>query len=215
MMFDRIKEDIAVIKKNDPSARNTLEILLTFPGARAMRNYRLAHRLWRRGFYLLARIVSSFTRFTTGIDIHPAAVIGRRFFIDHGNGVVIGESTEIGDDVSIYQGVTLGGTGKERGKRHPTIRNNVMISAGAIVLGSITIGENSKIGAASVVLKDVPANSTVVGVPGEVVIRDGIRVMRSDEKLEIRVESLERELEDLKIELKAMRGEEKANATDL
>ncbi len=214
-MFDRIKEDIEVIKKNDPSTRNSLEVLLTFPGARAIRNYRLAHRLWKRGFYLLAKIISSFTRFTTGIDIHPAAVIGRRFFIDHGTGVVIGESTEIGDDVSIYQGVTLGGTGKERGKRHPTIRNNVMISAGAIVLGSITIGENSKIGASSVVLKDVPPNSTVVGVPGEVVIRDGIRVMRNDEKLEIRVETLEQELEQLKIELNKLRKEGNLDVTNL
>lgn len=214
-MFDRIKEDIEVIKKNDPSTRNSLEVLLTFPGARAIRNYRLAHRLWKRGFYLLAKIISSFTRFTTGIDIHPAAVIGRRFFIDHGTGVVIGESTEIGDDVSIYQGVTLGGTGKERGKRHPTIKNNVMISAGAIVLGSITIGENSKIGASSVVLKDVPPNSTVVGVPGEVVIRDGIRVMRNDEKLEIRVETLEQELEQLKIELNKLRKEGNLDVTNL
>ena len=214
-MFDRIKEDIEVIKKNDPSTRNSLEVLLTFPGARAIRNYRLAHRLWKRGFYLLAKIISSFTRFTTGIDIHPAAVIGRRFFIDHGTGVVIGESTEIGDDVSIYQGVTLGGTGKERGKRHPTIKNNVMISAGAIVLGSIMIGENSKIGASSVVLKDVPPNSTVVGVPGEVVIRDGIRVMRNDEKLEIRVETLEQELEQLKIELNKLRKEGNLDVTNL
>ncbi len=206
-MLKLIKEDIAVIKKYDPSARNTLEIVLTCPGWKATRNHRLAHRLWKREIYLLAKIVAAWTRFTMGIDIHPAAVIGRRFFIDHGRGAVIGETAVIGNDVLIYQGVTLGGTGKEKGKRHPTIKDNVMISAGAVVLGSITVGENAKIGASSVVLRDVPPNATVVGVPGEVVMLDGVKVMRSDEIIEIRINELEEEMNRLKIEIASLRKE--------
>lgn len=200
-MFELIKEDIAIIKKHDPAAGSTLQVVLTCPGWKANRNHRLAHRLWRRKYYLLAKMVAAITRFTMGIDIHPAAVIGRRFFIDHGRGVVIGETAVIGNDVLIYQGVTLGGTGKEKGKRHPTVKDNVMISAGAVVLGSITIGENVKIGASSVVLNDVPANATVVGVPGEIVMLDGVKVIRNEERMELRLNEIEEELVRLKDEM--------------
>ncbi|MEW6192291.1 MAG: serine O-acetyltransferase [Bacillota bacterium] len=175
-MFKRLKEDIRVVFERDPAAKNVLEVLLCYPGLHAVWFHRLAHRLYRRQFFLLARLVSHLARFLTGIEIHPGAKIGRGFFIDHGAGVVIGETTEIGDNVTLYQGVTLGGTGKEKGKRHPTIGNNVVISAGAKILGSFTVGDNSKIGAGSVVLKPVPPDCTVVGVPGRVVVREGQRV---------------------------------------
>lgn len=172
-MFTRIKKDIQVVFERDPAARSVLEIILTYPGVHAIILHRFAHFLYKKKLFLLARIVSQISRFLTGIEIHPGATIGQRFFIDHGMGVVIGETTEIGDDVTIYQGVTLGGTGKEKGKRHPTIGSNVVISAGAKVLGSIKIGNNVKIGAGSVVLKDVPDNCTVVGIPGRIVVRNG------------------------------------------
>ncbi|MDY0324445.1 MAG: serine O-acetyltransferase, partial [Candidatus Carbobacillus sp.] len=175
-MFRMIQEDIANVRKLDPAARGVLDILLTYPGLHAVWWYRVSHFLWRHRMRLLARILSLLVRFLTGIEIHPGAKIGRRLFIDHGMGVVIGETAEIGDDCVIYQGVTLGGTGKESGKRHPTLGNHVLVSSGAKVLGNITIGDCAKIGAGSVVLKDVPARSTVVGVPGRVVIRDGVRV---------------------------------------
>lgn len=175
-MFKRLKEDIRVVFERDPAAKSVLEVLLCYPGLHAVWFHRLAHRLYRRQFFLLARLVSHLARFLTGIEIHPGAKIGRGFFIDHGAGVVIGETTEIGDNVTLYQGVTLGGTGKEKGKRHPTIGNNVVISAGAKILGSFTVGDNSKIGAGSVVLKPVPPDCTVVGVPGRVVVREGQRV---------------------------------------
>ena len=172
-MFSRLKKDIQVVFERDPAARSVLEVILTYPGVHAIILHRIAHFLYKRKLFLLARIISQINRFLTGIEIHPGAVIGHGFFIDHGMGVVIGETTEIGDNVTIYQGVTLGGTGKEKGKRHPTIGNNVVISAGAKVLGSIKIGNNVKIGAGSVVLKDVPDNCTVVGIPGRVVVRNG------------------------------------------
>jgi serine O-acetyltransferase len=172
-MFSRIRKDIQVVFERDPAARSVLEIILTYPGVHAIILHRFSHFLYKRKLFLLARIISQVSRFLTGIEIHPGAVIGHGFFIDHGMGVVIGETTEIGDNVTIYQGVTLGGTGKEKGKRHPTIGNNVVISAGAKVLGSIKIGNNVKIGAGSVVLKDVPDNCTVVGIPGRVVVRNG------------------------------------------
>lgn len=175
-MFRRLKEDIDVIFEQDPAARNYLEVILTYSGLHAIWSHRFAHALYKRKFYFLARVISQASRFFTGIEIHPGAIIGRRFFIDHGMGVVIGETCEIGDNVTLYQGVTLGGTGKEKGKRHPTIKDNVLISTGAKVLGSITIGENSKIGGGSVVLKEVPPNSTVVGVPGRVVVQDGRKI---------------------------------------
>jgi serine O-acetyltransferase len=170
-MFERLKEDVAVVFERDPAARSTLETLIAFPGLHALLLHRLNHWLWQRGFYLLARIGSHLSRFLTGIEIHPGATIGRRFFIDHGMGVVIGETTEIGDDCSIYHGVTLGGTSWQKGKRHPTLERGVIIGAGAKVLGPITIGEGARVGSNAVVVKDVPPGSTVVGVPGHVIVR--------------------------------------------
>ena len=168
-MFRQLREQVKIIFEDDPAAKSTLEILLCYPGLHASVWHRLAHSLYQRKFYLLARMVSSHARFLTGIEIHPGATIGRRFFIDHGMGTVIGETAEIGDDVLLYQGVTIGGTGKEKGKRHPTLGNHVVVGAGAKVLGNITIGNYSKIGAGSVVVRSVPENSTVVGIPGRIV----------------------------------------------
>ena len=168
-----LKEEIRIIKERDPAIHSSMEVLL-YPSFKVMLHYRLAHKLYLKGHYFWARLISQRGVRKTGIEIHPGAQIGKGFFIDHGNGVIIGETTIIGDNVTLYQGVTLGGTGKEHGKRHPTIGNNVMISAGAKVLGSFTIGDNSKIGAGSVVLSEVPPNSTVVGVPGRVVKRNNM-----------------------------------------
>jgi serine O-acetyltransferase len=179
-MFKRIKEDIEVVFERDPAARSIIEVLLCYPGLHAIWFHRIAHWLWKRNFRLLARIISHISRWITGIEIHPGAKIGRRFFIDHGMGVVIGETAEIGDNVTIYHQVTLGGTSTKKGKRHPTIGNNVVIGAGAKILGPIKIGDNCKIGANSVVIKDVPPNSTVVGIPGKVVKRDGIKPTKVD-----------------------------------
>lgn len=175
-MFRSLKKEIQAVFDRDPAAKSLIEVLLCYPGLHAIILHRVAHFFYRRRLFFIARLISHFSRFLTQIEIHPGARIGEGFFIDHGAGVVIGETTEIGDNVTIYQGVTLGGTGKEKGKRHPTIGNNVVISTGAKVLGAIYVGDNSKIGAGSVVLKDVPPNSTVVGVPGKVVVRDGQRV---------------------------------------
>lgn len=169
--INKIKEEVAVIRQRDPAIHSSMEVFL-YPSFKVMLHYRLAHKLYLKKHYFLARWVSQRGVRKTGIEIHPGAQIGKGFFIDHGNGVIIGETTIIGDNVTLYQGVTLGGTGKEQGKRHPTIGNNVMISAGAKVLGSFKIGDNSKIGAGSVVLEEVPPNSTVVGVPGRVVKRN-------------------------------------------
>ena len=168
-MFRTVREQIDTIFHEDPAAKSVLEIVLCYPGFHAILAHRLSHRLYRMGIPLLPRVISQISRFFTGIEIHPGATIGRRFFIDHGMGVVIGETAEIGDDVLIYQGVTLGGTGNEKGKRHPTIGNDVVIGSGAKVLGGISIGDHVKIGAGSVVVKTVPDNSTVVGIPGRVV----------------------------------------------
>jgi len=168
-MFAVIREQIDTIFREDPAAQSVLEIFLCYPGFHAALAHRIAHKLYKARVPLLPRIISQTSRFLTGIEIHPGAAIGRRFFIDHGMGVVIGETAEIGDDVLIYQGVTLGGTGNERGKRHPTIGNKVVIGAGAKVLGNIRIGDNARIGASSVVVRPVPDNSTVVGIPGRVV----------------------------------------------
>jgi serine O-acetyltransferase len=168
-MFRAIREQIATIFREDPAARSVLEILLCYPGFHAILLHRLAHKLYRWKVPLVPRVISQISRFFTGIEIHPGATIGRRFFIDHGMGVVIGETAEIGDDVLLYQGVTLGGTGNEKGKRHPTLGNHVVVGTGAKVLGSIRIGDNVKIGAGSVVVHPVPDNSTVVGIPGRVV----------------------------------------------
>jgi len=168
-MFRAIREQIDTIFREDPAAKSVVEIFFCYPGFHAILSHRLSHRLYRWGVPLLPRVLSQISRFFTGIEIHPGATIGRRFFIDHGTGVVIGETSEIGDDVLLYQGVTLGGTGNERGKRHPTLGNNVVVGAGAKVLGNIRIGDNVKIGAGSVVVHAVPDHSTVVGVPGRVV----------------------------------------------
>ncbi len=175
-------EDIDTILERDPAARSRIEVVLSYSGFHAVFFHRIAHFLYKKRLFLLARILSQLSRFITGIEIHPGAKIGKRLFIDHGMGVVIGETTEIGDDVTIYQGVTLGGTGKEKGKRHPTIGNNVVVSSGAKVLGPFKVGDNSKIGAGSIVLKEVPPNCTVVGVPGRVVIKDNIRVKSENDK---------------------------------
>ena len=168
-----IKEEIRIIRERDPAIHSSMEVFL-YPSFKVMMHYRLAHKLYRKKHFFLARYISQRGVRKTGIEIHPGAEIGRGFFIDHGNGVIIGETAVIGDNVTLYQGVTLGGTGKEHGKRHPTVGNNVMISAGAKVLGSFRIGDNSKIGAGSVVLSEVPPNSTVVGVPGRVVKRNNM-----------------------------------------
>jgi serine O-acetyltransferase len=171
-----IREDIKTILERDPAARNALEVVLCYPGLHAVWAHRCNHALWKLGLKTLARLGSHLSRFWTGIEIHPAAKIGRRFFIDHGMGVVIGETTVVGDDVTLYQQVTLGGTGKRKHKRHPTLENGVVVGAGAKVLGNITVGQHSQIGSGSVVVKDVPPNSTVVGIPGKVIIQDGQRL---------------------------------------
>lgn len=175
----RVKDEIRIIKERDPAIHSNMEVFL-YPSFKVMMHYRLAHKLYLKQHYFWARLVSQRGARKTGIEIHPGAQIGNGFFIDHGNGVIIGETTIIGDNVTLYQGVTLGGTGKEHGKRHPTIGNNVMISAGAKVLGSFTIGDNSKIGAGSVVLEEVPPNSTVVGVPGRVVKRNNVNLPQDE-----------------------------------
>ncbi len=169
-MFAQLKEDIASVFHRDPAARNTWDVLTCYPGLHALMLHRLSHSLWKRGFKWLARWMSSLGRWLTGVEIHPGARIGRRFFIDHGMGVVIGETAEIGDDVTLYQGVTLGGTSWNKGKRHPTLHNGVVVGAGAKVLGPFEVGENAKIGSNAVVTKPVPANATVVGIPGRVIV---------------------------------------------
>ena len=179
-LLAHIREDIASIMERDPAARSRLEVVLCYPGLWAVWIYRITHGLWHMKLRLAARVLSQIARFYTGVDIHPGAQLGRRLFIDHATGVVIGETAIVGDDVTLYQGVTLGGTGKGHGKRHPTICNNVFIGNNANVLGNITVGENSRVGAGSVVLSDVPPNSTVVGVPAHIVYRNGERVLITD-----------------------------------
>lgn len=171
-MFERMREDIRSVFHRDPAARNAFEVLTCYPGLHAIWLHRLAHALWRKGWKWLARTVSNFNRWLTGIEIHPGAVIGRRFFIDHGMGIVIGETAEVGDDVTLYQGVTLGGTSWNKGKRHPTLCNGVVVGAGAKVLGPFTVGEGAKIGSNAVVTKAVPAGATVVGIPGRIIVKD-------------------------------------------
>ena len=179
-LFSRIREDIVSIRERDPAARSALEVFLCYPGLWAVWFHIVSHALWRMKLPLAARILSQIARFYTGVDIHPAALLGRRLFIDHATGVVIGETAIVGSDVTIYQGVTLGGTGKGHGKRHPTICDGVFIGNNANVLGNITVGANSRVGAGSVVLADVPPNSTVVGVPAHIVYRNGQRVLITD-----------------------------------
>lgn len=213
IMFKMLREDVEVVFEQDPAARTYFEVILTYSGLHSIWAHRVAHALYKRKFYFMARVISQVSRFFTGIEIHPGATIGRRFFIDHGMGVVIGETCEIGDNVTVFQGVTLGGTGKEKGKRHPTIKDNALIATGAKVLGSITVGENSKIGAGSVVLKDVPPNSTVVGIPGKVVIRDGKKVEKDLNHCDLpdptgdRFKALESEIHNLRRQLEQVEKE--------
>jgi serine O-acetyltransferase len=210
-MFKMLKEDVEIVFEQDPAARSYIEVILTYSGLHAIWAHRVAHALYKRKFFFLARAVSQISRFFTGIEIHPAATIGRRFFIDHGMGVVIGETCEIGDNVTVFQGVTLGGTGKEKGKRHPTIKDHALIATGAKVLGSITVGAYSKIGAGSVVLKDVPDHSTVVGIPGRVVIQNGRKVGQDLNHSDLpdpvadRFKELETELSHLRNEVEQLR----------
>ncbi len=208
--FEHLKNDIELVRSRDPAARSNAEILLLYPGLHAMFAYRIAHRLYKNEHYFAARCLSQAARNLTGIEIHPGATIGSGLFIDHGMGVVIGETTEIGDNCTLYQGVTLGGTGKDKGKRHPTLGDNVLVGAGARVLGPINIGDNSKIASGAVVLKDVPENSTAVGIPAKVVRRDGAKtelldhgnvpdpVARELNAMKEKIEALQRELAELK-----------------
>jgi serine O-acetyltransferase len=179
-LFKRIGEDIHSVLERDPAARSWLEVLLCYPGLWAVWFHRVSHRLWRAKIRLPARVLSQLGRFLTGVEIHPGALLGRRLFIDHATGVVIGETAIVGSDVTLYQGVTLGGTGKGHGKRHPTLCDGVFVGNNANILGNITVGENSRVGAGSVVLSDVPPNSTVVGVPAHIVYRNGQRVLITD-----------------------------------
>ena len=212
-MFDRLREDVRAVMDRDPAARNFFEIWLLYPGVKAIRMYRRAHFYYNHKLYFLARYVSQKAARKTGIEIHPAAKIGRRLVIDHGTGIVIGEPAEIGDDVLIYQGVTLGGTGKDVGKRHPTIGNNVMISAGAKVLGPFKIGDNSRVAAGAVVLEEVPPNSTVVGIPAKVVRQNGEKVTRAPldqihipDPVQQEIERLENQIKSLTEDIKALKG---------
>lgn len=208
-MFKYLNEDIRTIFERDPAAKSYLEVVLCYPGLHAILCHRIAHCMYRRRMFLVSRLLSQISRFFTGIEIHPGATIGRRFFIDHGSGIVIGETTEIGDDVTLYQGATLGGTGKDKGKRHPTIENNVTIGSGAKILGPITIGHNAKIGAGAVVVRCIPANSTAVGVPARVVKRDGIDKTYIDlnhtdipDPIEDELKEFQRRLKELESRLK-------------
>ena len=211
LFFKNLKDDINAVLERDPAARNALEVFLLYPGINAVMWHRVAHFLFVHHFKFLARCISQSVRFFTGIEIHPGAVIGKRFFIDHGMGIVIGETTVIGDDCTIYQGVTLGGTGKDTGKRHPTLGNNVIVGCGAKILGPFTVGDNSKIAAGAVVLSEVPPNSTCVGVPARIVKREGIRVTTDMDQvkipdpvsmqmctLSVHIANIEKQLNDLK-----------------
>lgn len=221
-MFETIRRDIQAAVERDPAARSGWEVLLCYPGIHALWFHRLAHGLWGRGWVVTARFVSHLGRFFTGIEIHPGARIGRGLFIDHGMGVVIGETTEIEENVTLYQGVTLGGTSLKKEKRHPTLGENVVVGAGAAILGAITIGDGSRIGGGSVVVSDVPPNSVVVGIPGKVIYRDGKRVeasidlehtdlpdplAKTIEQLLDRIHGLESEVDSLKKRLEEVRAE--------
>lgn len=208
-MFERLKEDLQCIRDRDPAVHSNLEIMLLYPGYKAVRAYRIAHKLYEKEHYFLARALSQHAAKKTNIEIHPGAQIGRRFFIDHGTGVVIGETAIIGDDCTIYQGVTLGGTGKDHGKRHPTLGNNVLIGCGAKILGPFKIGDNSNVAAGSVVLSEIPENSTAVGSPARVVKRNGKKVDKLDHihtpdpvsqelcRLTSKIEKLEKKIKEL------------------
>ena len=213
-MISYIKEEIKVIRERDPAIRSGMEVIL-YPSFRVILRYRVAHKLWLQGHYFLARWVSQRGVRKTGIEIHPGATIGTGLFIDHGSGVIIGETAIIGNNVTLYQGVTLGGTGKEKGKRHPTLEDNVMVSAGAKILGSFTIGANSKIGAGAVVLKAVPPNCTVVGVPGKIVKQNNKKIPREDmnqidlpDPVETEIKKIYRDLKNVKKRVKALEHEQ-------
>jgi serine O-acetyltransferase len=213
-----IREDISHVMEHDPAAKSRIEVLLCYSGLHAVWFYRLNHWLWNHGLFLLGRFCSQFARWLTGIEIHPGAKIGRRLFIDHGMGVVIGETAVVGDDVTLYQGVTLGGTGKEHGKRHPTLEDSVVVGGGAKILGNITIGKNCRIGAGSVVLRNVPDNSTVVGVPGHIIFREGKRVVIIDPKqindpLSEALAAVAGEVDKLRARIHALEGSEDQSQT--
>ncbi len=210
-LFKFFREEIAIVRERDPAIKSSMEVLL-YPSFKAVLYYRIAHKLYLKRHYFLARWISQRSVRKTGIEIHPGATIGKGLFIDHGAGVVIGETAILGDNVTLFQGVTLGGNGKEKGKRHPTLGDNVMVSAGAKILGSFTIGENSKIGAGSVVLQEVPANSTVVGVPGRIVKRDNVKIPRVDmdqitlpDPILNEINQLKKENEQLKREMDSLK----------
>lgn len=229
-LFRQIGSDLNAVFERDPAARNTLEVIFTYPGFHAIILHRIAHWFWTHNLQLVGRIVSHMSRFLTGIEIHPGAQIGDSFFIDHGMGVVIGETSEIKENVTLYHGVTLGGTSFTRGKRHPTIESNVIIGAGAKVLGPLTVGENSKVGANSVVISDVPPNCSVVGVPGKAIFKEDFPVYQGlehnklpdpeeliVESLRSRVQDLENRIEDLKNEMegnKKQKGTSRLKAVD-
>lgn len=212
--YRRLRRDIAAVFERDPAARSLWEVLLCYPGFHALQMHRLSHWLWRKGLRLPARLLAHFSRFLTGVEIHPGAKIGPGCFIDHGMGVVIGETAEIGENVTLYQGAVLGGRGTERGKRHPTVGDNVVVAAGAKILGSFTVGDNARIGAGAVVLKDVPPNCTVVGVPGRIVKEQGRRIDVIDldhanlpDPVERTFRTMERRIEALEARLRALEGE--------
>ena len=211
-MFDNLRADVRAVLERDPAAKSAWEVVLCYPSVKAMAYHRLAHRLYLGGHTTLARVISQHSRHVTGIEIHPGASIGRGFFIDHGDGVVIGETAVVGDNVTLYQGVTLGGTGKDVGKRHPTIGNNVTIGAGAKVLGPFTVGDNSKIGASAVVLKAVPPNCTVVGNPGRIVRREGavqgvdLDHVHMPDPVKAHIVALERRVAELEAQLHECKG---------
>ena len=209
----RLAEDIRAVRERDPAARSLMEVLLCYPGLHAVWGHRLTHAMWGAGLRFPARFISQVVRLLTGIEIHPAAQLGHRLFIDHGMGVVIGETAIIGDDVTLYQSVTLGGTGKERGKRHPTLCDGVFVGNNANILGDITVGENSRVGAGSVVLQDVPPNSTVVGVPAHIIYREGKRVLITDPRdvkdpLSDAVIAVSQRVEELEAQVRELRGEQ-------
>lgn len=218
-MLDTIKQDIKVVFERDPAARSILEVILCYPGFHAILMHRVAHYFYKKNLFLIARIISQINRFITGIEIHPGAKIGKGFFIDHGMGIVIGETAELGDNVTLYQGVTLGGTGKEKGKRHPTLGNNIVVGTGAKVLGPVKIGDHVKIGAGAVVLKDVPPGSTVVGIPGKAVVKEKIDFSEADfTKVDLNhhllpdpvadmMRSLQKKIEELETRISKLEGE--------
>lgn len=221
MFFSHLREDVNAVLERDPAARNFFEVLFLYPGVTAVIWHRFSHFLYKHKFKFLARWISQTVRFWTGIEIHPGAQIGRRFFIDHGMGVIIGETTVIGDDCTIYQGVTLGGTGKDIGKRHPTLGNNVMVGSGAKILGPFTVGDNSKIAAGAVVLSEVPPNSTCVGVPARIVKREGVKIIHTDmdqikipDPISMQLCTLSVHIKNLEKQLAELKGEKLSNENE-